>query len=231
MTIRLGQVEIGKIPRVVGTLSSAAALLGFRRAAAVCDIVEVRLDQIGVQTDDWLSHSKAIEAQGLPVIFTLRLAAEGGAWRRPDEERAGFYEIALENLAAVDVELQSKLLPRLAKLAQARRKPVIASIHDFTKTPSRNALQDRILEASQVASLVKIATMITRLADVETLRELLDQDWGVPLAVMGMGELGFASRVKFAKRGSALNYGWLDVAAAPGQPSAAELCQQLRGPA
>ncbi len=228
MNVRLGDLEIGTDPRVVGTISSLPALIGFRRTPEpLCDIAEVRLDQM-LRADDWLGRSKAIEAQGLPVIFTLRLAAEGGGWRRPDEERAGHYTLALEHLAAIDVELQSKLLPKLAHLARANRKALIASLHDFTKTPARGALQDRILEASRQASIVKIATMITKPDDIATLRGLLEEDWGVPLCVLGMGPQALPTRTLFPRQGSCLTYGYLDAPAAPSQPAAAELCRQLR---
>lgn len=231
MNVRLGNLDIGGPPRVVGTVSAAPALRQCAVAAgAACDIVEVRLDQIGPQTEDWLSRAKAIEAHGLPVIFTLRLAAEGGAWRRPDEERAGYYAMALENFAAIDVELHSRLLPRLVAEARHHRKPLIGSYHDFTKTPSRSALESIIMEASRQVSIVKLATMITKPADVATLGELLEEDWGLPLCVLGMGPEAATTRVQFARQGSCLTYGYLDAPAAPGQPAAAELLRQVRRP-
>ena len=147
--------------------------------------------------------------------------------KRPDAERAGYFTTALENLAAIDIELQSRSLPKIAMLAKKLKKTVIVSTHDFVKTPSASSLRDLILEATPHASIVKISAMTKTPADIATLRGLLEQDWGVPLAVMGMGELGLASRVEFAKLGSALNYGWLDEPMAPGQPSASELMDKL----
>jgi 3-dehydroquinate dehydratase-1 len=229
VNVQLGRLAVGAVPRVVGTISSAPGLRGFQRGAeAPCDLVEVRLDLIGPAVDDWLAKSKAIEAQGRPVIFTLRLAAEGGAWRRPDEERAGYFTMALENLAAIDVELQSRLLPKLARLAKDYRKVLIVSVHDFVKTPSRTALEDVIMEASRQASIVKIATMINKPADINTLGGLLEQDWGVPLCVLGMGSAALKTRTSFPKQGSCLTYGYLDEPVAPGQPSAVELNRQVR---
>mgnify|MGYP003335168052 CR=1 FL=1 len=222
------QLITGQRPLVVGTIARAATLVSFRKPVEPpCHAVEVRLDKLGSQTTDWLGQSKAIEAQGLPVIVTVRLAAEGGDWKRPDAERAGYFTTALENLAAIDIELQSRSLPKIAMLAKKLKKTVIVSTHDFVKTPSASSLRDLILEATPHASIVKISAMTKTPADIATLRGLLEQDWGVPLAVMGMGELGLASRVEFAKLGSALNYGWLDEPMAPGQPSASELMDKL----
>jgi 3-dehydroquinate dehydratase-1 len=221
-----------KVPLVVGTIARATTLESFRvPPAPVCHAVEVRLDKLAGRSKDWLGQCKAIEAQGLPVIVTVRLAAEGGDWKRPEAERAGLFTAALENLAAVDIELQSRSLPKLAALAKKLRKTVIVSAHDFIKTPSAHSLRDLILEALPHASIIKLATLTKTAADVATLRGLLAQDWGVPLAVMGMGRLGFASRLELARCGSALTYGWLDDPLAPGQPSAAELMEQLSGTA
>jgi len=49
----------------------------------------------------------------------------------------------------------------------------------------------------------------------------------LPLAVMGMGGLGFGSRILFAQCGSVLNYGWLHRPNVPGQWSALELKRLL----
>jgi 3-dehydroquinate dehydratase-1 len=45
----------------------------------------------------------------------------------------------------------------------------------------------------------------------------------LPLALMGMGRLGMASRVMLAAAGSVLNYGWLHRPNVTGQWSAREL--------
>lgn len=208
----------------MGTICQATTLRLFRLPAEpVCHAVEVRLDKMLTEVSDWVVQAKAIEAQGLPVILTVRLAAEGGEWRRPDAERWGYFRTALEHLAAVDIELQSRLTPQVAALARRLGKTVIVSAHDFVKTPSQSALRDLILEALPHAHILKLATLTKTPQEVAVLRELLQHDWGRPLAVMGMGPLAAQSRRELLAAGSALAYGWLDVPAAPGQPSAAEL--------
>ena len=228
MRIKLGELTMPP-PRVVGTLTTADRLAAFGDAERdACDIAEVRLDKIGPDSRHWLSHSKAIEARGCPVIFTLRLAAEGGLWRRPDAERVTLFKTALENLAAIDVELQSGLLPKLANLARIHQKTLIISTHDFVKTPSLNSLQTVVMEAARYATIVKIATLITKPQDIDTLRELLAQNPETPLCVLGMGAAAHDTRTEFPKLGSCLTYGYLDEVAAPGQPSAALLKEALR---
>src|SRR5206468_12091259 len=94
-TATFGMLEIGRIPRVVGTLSSydsLARLTGLREK--VCDIVEVRLDEVGT-SHDWLNQCKSVEANGTPVILTLRTASEGGKSRLEKNERKQVFESAL----------------------------------------------------------------------------------------------------------------------------------------
>src|SRR3989442_1748603 len=106
-TVRLGRLEVGKIPRVIGTISQPATLQTFRELADVpCDIVEVRLDLIGPDLTGWLDHCEAIEARGFPVLLTIRLKTEGGHWTRPDAERLELFDLAVLRLSALDIELQ-----------------------------------------------------------------------------------------------------------------------------
>src|SRR5579863_2693113 len=115
---RFGKFALGSIPRVVGTVSQPETLL---QLAAVtnrdCDIVEVRLDLIGSNTPQWVEHARAIEARGLPVVVTIRLAGEGGQWKQSDEERLLLFETALRNLTAVDIELRSPIVKEVSTLA------------------------------------------------------------------------------------------------------------------
>jgi len=226
------KLDLASAPLVVGTIAQADTLAQYRRPAIpACDIIEVRLDKIGAQTPNWVGQCKRVEVQGLPVLFTLRLAAEGGEWKRPDEDRLMMFTTALEHLAAIDIELQSRLVPKLAVTARKLGKTLIVSAHDFIKTPSLSALHDLALEASRYASIIKIVTLVKTDADVAILRQLLTQDFGVPLCVMGMGPLGPATRTEFPTLGSVLTYGWLDEPMSPDQPSAAELRKQLHTPA
>jgi 3-dehydroquinate dehydratase-1 len=224
-TGKIGSVTLGPTPRVVGTLSTAAGLQEFDAQQTACDIVEVRLDRIGAETTDWLTQCRAIS---MPAILTIRLAAEGGEWRRPEAERKHLFAQALENFPAVDVELQSALLPELTEKARKHGRAVIVSFHDFNRTPPVEELSRIATDAVKFASVVKIATMITDEADVEALKTLLARGCGVPLCVIGMGPMGTASRTLFPKLGSCLAYGYLDVPAAPGQLSAEQLLEQLR---
>ena len=108
---------------------------------------------------------------------------------------------------------------------------LIASFHDFEKSPPLNELVDVIEDAFAAgADVTKIAI---KLESMPPMFELLDYVETVPhldsitpwhhLSLMGMGPLGKLSRLVFASAGSCLNYGYLVEANAPGQWPAAEL--------
>jgi 3-dehydroquinate dehydratase-1 len=144
------------------------------------------------------------------------------------EEQRDLYFAFLPVAAAVDVEIQST--KRLQKLLEALRregKALIVSFHDFEATPSLAKLRNiRAKARNSGADIVKIATKTEKPTDVARLLVLLEET-SLPLAVMGIGSLGRASRLLFANAGSVLNYGWLDQAQIAGQWSAREFLELL----
>jgi 3-dehydroquinate dehydratase-1 len=209
-------------PLVAGVLSSLDG-----KIPLAGDIVEVRLDRTG-RPRDWLERCKAIEAQGKPVLLTIRLRREGGEWPEDDGGRLKIYEEGLAALSAADVELGSVICAAVAKQAEKLGRVCLVSHHDFQKTPSLAELESVVERAQQNGAVAKVATMIRSRADVEILRALLGRKRKRPLCVIGMGEGWKQTRVLFAKLGSCLTYGYLDKPTAPGQVSAAELVRQLR---
>ncbi|HUI05934.1 MAG TPA: type I 3-dehydroquinate dehydratase [Verrucomicrobiae bacterium] len=228
---RFGDLILGLAPQIVGTVSQADTLarlaVGMERT---CDIVEIRLDLIGPDAAPWLQQAKAIEAQGFPVVVTIRLASEGGQWTQPDAARLPLFETALEQLSAADVELVSPLLPKVSTAARRRQRALVVSHHDFVRTPSAHELRQIVLKAAEYGTVVKIATLTQTEDDVAALRGLFTEKCSVSLCVLGMGSLGPQTRLEFPKLGSCLTYGYLDVPVASGQVSARELMQQLRRP-
>jgi 3-dehydroquinate dehydratase-1 len=225
---RFGSLILGLSPQIVGTVSQADTLTRLAIGVEhVCDIVEIRLDLIGVTTPGWLEHAKKIEAQGFPVVVTVRLESEGGRWTQADADRLPFFETALENLSAADIELRSPLLSGVSALARRHKRALIVSFHDFAKTPSIGELRQILWKAVTHGTVVKIATFTQTETDLVSLRELFMEKCPVSLCVLGMGPLGPRTRLEFPKFGSCLTYGYLDVPVAPGQISARELRQQL----
>jgi len=223
-TARFGNLTIGDIPKVIGTISSFESLQRFAGSAnRPCDIAEIRLDEIGVETK-WVPEAKRIEASGTPTILTLRSVTEGGKSPLSNDQRLAVLRDGLDNVSAVDVELKSGLAPLVGK----KGKGLIVSFHDFERTPDYTYLAQIIRDAAKVASVAKVSTMARNTADTDTLKRLLGEDWGVPLCVFGMGSFGTFTRKDFPTLGSCLTYGFLDAPVAPGQLSARALVDHLR---
>jgi 3-dehydroquinate dehydratase-1 len=222
-----GTLIVGQIPRVVGTLSSLPENCPVTNQEVPCDIVEVRLDE-ALPEGAWLDRCQRIEANGLPVLLTIRLKSEGGKWANADDERFDLFEPALNNLSAVDVEFSSPLLSRVSDLAKRLGKTCIVSFHDFKQTPSLENLRSIVLDAQRSASIVKISTMVKTAQDETILRDLLLEKWDVPICVIGMGASGTHTRVTFSTLGSCMTYGYLDKPSAPGQLPASNLVDKLR---
>ena len=202
-------------PAIVGIVDSPEALkaAGRLRRGEV-DFLEWRADFLGT----------GIVKSKIPWIVTARHPAEGGqnAMSAP-ARREALLEL-LPAAALVDIEIRS-LGGMDAVLGEARKAGigVIASFHDFQKTPPASRLEDLVKKASDAgADVLKIATHTNTPGDVARLLDLLEKT-PLPLAVMGMGPLGMASRVMLAAAGSVLNYGWLHRPNVTGQWSAREL--------
>ncbi len=227
--VRINRLNIGKVPWIVGTVSTARAL---ERIPAIrkraFDLVEVRLDRIGCKTLDWDVRCQAIEKKGIPVLLTIRSHREGGGWIGKDSPRLLLYKVMLPHVSAIDVEINSRIFNEAARVAHRAGKMIIGSFHDFRRTPPARVLR-RIIASGRKkgADIVKLAVWIRSKADVQTLSSLFEKDQR-PLCLIGMGPRGASSRVDLVKAGSCLTYGFVDRTAAPGQISCRELAARLR---
>lgn len=200
---------------IVGIVDSPAAIRAARRLkAGTVDFLEWRADRLGGGLVD----------SGVPWIVTVRHPAEGGANKLSTVQRR---ELALELLpkaALLDLEVRSLTQMRgVIESAHAAGVGILASFHDFRKTPTASRLRETLQRAvDSGAAVVKIATVTESAADISRLLDLFESS-KLPLALMGMGRLGMASRIILASAGSVLNYGWLDQPNVPGQWSAKEL--------
>ena len=228
--MRIGSVALGDIPRVVGTVCRKETLHELlSRHDIPCDVVELRLDRINAKKDEWLAPCRVIEEKLCPVIVSVCLAAEGGGWKDTDAEREALFAAALEEASAVDIEFRSPLRDRTLAAAEARRKPVILSYHDFEGTPPLTTLETLVNDMlSSRGVIAKVATMVRSESDIRILAGLLLRTQPGRVCVMGMGPLGEGTRVVFPCLGSVLTYGYLDDPGAPGQWDCASLVELLR---
>lgn len=203
------------MPNVVATAHTAR---GLRIAGCLspntADFVEVRLDLLPAKT-----KKEPLQSIPLPVLLTARHPGEGGGRDWHAGEREERVRELLPVAAAMDWELA--FVREAGELIGGARSMGVAwvcSFHDFNATPSLSKLlkmRDRAFGVG--ADVFKVAAFLRDAADLCTLLTLLEKSDGLPLAVMGMGPLGRASRLLFAASGSVLNYGWLHRPQVPGQ--------------
>jgi 3-dehydroquinate dehydratase-1 len=227
-------------PWLVGVVSGAAAVARFAATpprSRVIDLLEVRVDLFAdtldtlADTDDasriagWAEAGARVEATGTPVLVTIRLAAEGGRWTRPDAERLVLYREALAFATWVDVEAASPLAREVTALARARGATSVVSHHDFTGTPPPDELE-RLLAACRAAGadVPKLATKVNSDEDRAALLALAAAHAG-RACIIGMGPADL--RVALPAAGSRLAYAYLDAPTAPGQSSADEMNARL----
>ena len=192
-----------------------------------CDWVELRVDALPPE----LSVREILHVRPrAAVLLTLRHQSEGGQREWNEEERIRMALDLLPMAAAVDWE--TAFLPQAQELVKAAKADdvwVIASNHDFEKTPTLEEMLEREAAARAAgADLVKFAFRVRSLDDVKVGVELLRRASG-PMAVMGMDAMyGPMSRILYAEHGSRLIYGYLgDKSTAPGQWSAEQFQRAL----
>lgn len=212
------------------------------------DIVEFRADYYDELMDfpklkDILV--KVREALGDKVLlFTIRSPREGGVDREYPKTIQEINSFVIENKLAdmVDVELASVdraesvdmavEMPDIVKLANQHSVRIIMSNHDFDKTPAREEISSRLIRMQQLgADVAKIAVMPHSKKDLETLLsatvDVHMKGLGTPVVSMSMGELGVQSRILGEIYGSAITFGCIGQASAPGQLQVKDLNEML----
>ena len=118
------------------------------------------------------------------------------------------------------------------KFAHENGVKVIMSNHDFFKTPSKEEIISRLCAMQEKgADIPKIAVMPQSKKDVLTLlsatNEMVEEHADRPIITMSMAATGVISRVCGEVFGSALTFGAVGKASAPGQMGAGELKEML----
>jgi 3-dehydroquinate dehydratase-1 len=166
-----------------------------------------------------------------PVIFTLRIATEGGAKPIPQEVRADSIDAVLRSGQAdiVDIELSNGpgFLQPLIETAHTSKARVILSFHDFDATPDQEYLLATIAAMiRQGADIAKIACMPKEPGDVLRLMQATlaarQAFPTTPLCTMAMGGIGSISRVAGFLYGSDMAFAVGQAVSAPGQIPIAE---------
>ncbi len=205
-------------PYVIGSVTDWDTWLSLKDPVVIppCHGVELRVDALpaSIGCDDILAHRI-----WKPVLVTVRREAEGGCRPMAEEERRQTARRLLSMASGLDWEIAA--MPEAADLLRSVKNAgvtLIASSHDFESTPPLDEMLEQEQAARRMgADIVKFAFRLNSVEDMMTGVELLRRKTG-PLAVMGMGPLGPASRLLYAQMGSALVYGFLGGReSAPGQ--------------
>jgi 3-dehydroquinate dehydratase-1 len=190
------------------------------------DAVEFRMDL----ADDPLADLREYGGE-LPVLATNRATWEGGEAGDDDARLALLAEAAeLACVGAVDVELESLAEgggERVAERARRTGTTVVASVHDFERTPPKSDLRGELEAATDRGDVGKLAVTAESEADVLDLLTVTHEfsAAGARVATMAMGEAGRHSRAVAPIYGSKIGYAPVDPAdaTAPGQYALATL--------
>lgn len=176
------------------------------------------------------------ELDEMPLLVTFRTKQEGGEQEISVEDYEEFLGEVLSSGQAdlVDVELfmGEELLTAVAEKAHEQGVKVVASSHDFEKTPPMREMTERLWRMEKAgADLLKLAVMPEDPGDVLTLFavtwQMKERKEGQPVITMAMGGNGVVSRIAGEVFGSALTFGTVGKASAPGQVEAGELQRML----
>ena len=238
-------VKIGEgIPKIcvpiVGISGEDILSEGRKARDAGADMAEWRADWY----EDALEPGKTEETLGklrkilgdIPLLFTFRTLKEGGEKEIGSRAYAELNKRAAMtgNVDLIDVELSadSSAFGEILQAAHGCGVKVIASNHDFHKTPSKEDMIESLCRMQDLgADILKIAVMPQDKKDVLTLLsatlEMRSEHADRPVVTMSMSGTGVISRMCGEVFGSAITFGSAGKSSAPGQMEAADLKKAL----
>lgn len=198
------------------------------------DILELRVDFFEKSEDvEFIKRAiKMVKENSVkPLILTYRSGFEGG---EKNIERADYTKLLMDVLdeaefEIIDIELFAgkEFTEKLVKKAHENGVKVIMSNHDFSKTPDKSEIVNRLEQMYNAgADIAKIAVMPTDKKDVATLilaTAEASEKLNVPVVTMSMSGMGLASRITGEQFGSSITFGAMSKVSAPGQINVEEL--------
>jgi 3-dehydroquinate dehydratase-1 len=199
------------------------------------DLVEWRVDHFEALTDQAavLEAAQALRQNcPLPILYTWRSPREGGVNRmvEPAVLESLVQRLCQENLIdLVDCEMSApeEHFQKIRNLTREAGVLLVASFHDFSKTPSRFDLLQKLGAAQAMgADVAKVAVMPNSPEDVLSLLGATTDAariLKIPVITLAMGELGKITRTHGGLFGNSLTFAVGDQASAPGQIPVGEL--------
>lgn len=243
--IKVRNIEIGTgipkicVPIVARTREDILEMLNSVLAKKP-DCIELRIDWF----EEVMEWEKVLELLreirerigNTVLLFTFRTGNEGGEKDISSED----YKVLCENacqsgyIDMVDVEAfkEEGLLAAICEIAHANGVYVVASNHDFGKTPAEADLVERLQFMEQAgADIPKIAVMPQNTRDVITLLSATlryrENGGEKPVITMSMGGVGAISRLSSEIFGSAVTFAAVGKTSAPGQITIEEVRQTM----
>ncbi|MBM7871334.1 3-dehydroquinate dehydratase-1 [Clostridium pascui] len=173
----------------------------------------------------------------IPLIFTFRTSKEGGEkaidFKTYDKLNKAVAATGLVDMVDVEAFTGDEIVKDIIKSAHSSGVKVIASNHDFGKTPSKDDIIYRLRKMQDLgADIPKIAVMPKSKLDVLELLEatvIMSEKYADrPIITMSMSGMGVISRLSGEVFGSALTFGAAKKASAPGQIGVEDLYDGLQ---
>lgn len=240
-TVKVRNIEIGTgVPKIIVPIVGVTKeeILSAARSfdAIPIDVVEWRVDWFdGVfdfaRVEDVLKELRDILGD-TPLLMTFRTSKEGGE-KAIDAE--AYKELNIKAAKTgyvdfVDVEIFTgdKIVSEIIDAVHAAGVKVIASNHDFDKTPAKSDIIYRLRKMQDMgADIPKIAVMPQSKKDVLTLLAATEEMTSCyadrPIITMSMAGTGVISRLCGEVFGSSMTFGAAGKASAPGQMGVEDL--------
>ena len=244
-TVKVRNIEIGAgIPKIcvpiVGVTREEILAAAETIKSTKADVVEWRVDWF----DDVFATEKVLETakelqevlKDIPVLLTFRTSKEGGEKSIETETYVELNQNAaktgLVDLVDVEAFTGDDAVKAVVETAHANGVKVIASNHDFHKTPAKDEIVSRLRKMQELgADIPKIAVMPQNKKDVLTLlsatEEMASEYADRPIITMSMSGTGVISRLCGEVFGSALTFGAVGKVSAPGQMGIEDLTTVL----
>lgn len=240
-SLQIKNIEIGsgtpKICAPIVGISKEDILEEARKLEGIpVDIVEWRIDWFEdafdfSKVEDTLKDLRSAIGD-MPLLMTFRTSKEGGEKSIEPSDYAKINIKAAETgfVDLIDVEFFTgdEIVREIIAAAHNAGVKVIASNHDFDKTPDKDEIISRLRKMQDLgADIPKIAVMPTNMHDVLTLltateemhREFADR----PIITISMSKIGIISRLCGEAFGSAITFGAAKKTSAPGQMDVKDL--------
>ena len=244
-TVKVRNIEIGAgIPKIcvpiVGVTREEILAAAENIKSTKADVVEWRVDWYEdifdfTKTEATMQALREVLGE-MPILFTFRTSKEGGEKAIETEAYVELNQNAAKTglIDLVDVEAFTgdEAVKAVVGTAHANGVKVIASNHDFHKTPAKEEIVSRLRKMQDLgADIPKIAVMPQNKKDVLTLlaatEEMVSEYADRPIITMSMSGTGVISRLCGEVFGSALTFGAVGKVSAPGQMGIEDLTTVL----